>query len=514
MLVVLPLMTAVMYQLLLAMGFVAILAVVGHAPLLALAVAAACLMAARTRLRRDYPFLAAAFGLLPICVYLYFAHMATDVDMLLPMQTWLLAVPLIGAVVLMLLAEFATVLMARLTRFQPGVLWPVSVVLLPTAVALLVFQVGLAELHYALLIETVRPGDALLTPRPQADILGPDARGLNRTTRQVRIDDDLQQRRDTFIEECDRFLNRYGESAWAPSVAWIRAEAASLQVDRSSSIAPIPDYIVYVSNWPRTGSRTRLQQLLEDYPASNQAAIARLKLALLDIRNIDASTDADTVASMVRDAYQRLVEAENKLLSVIDEQRDQDTSRILVPLPHLPTTSYYASALDQASYLRWIIENNQILPPRHSGQPYDPKPARALAKLLSLNPYRPAYVERLQALADDESFLNSPMSDNLAIIIARLEPNLRRRAEALLDIAADQRTDAAIEAHFELGRIAMQTDNDVVEPFVDLQPPQFYFQQVLAAPTSPFQAKAARDLRWLKETAPPAGEATDQGDRE
>ncbi len=500
-LIVLPLMTAVMYQLLLAMVFVVILAVVGHAPLLALALAAACLMAARTRLRRDFPFLAAAFGLLPVCVYLYFAHVATDVDMLLPLQQWLLAIPLVGAVAVALLAEFGVVMMARLTRFQPGVLWPVSLVLLPAAVGLFFWQIGPAELHYAMLVDAVRPREALLPPVPVGEILGPQASGLNRHTLPVRILDDLDQRRTHLTQQCRRWLQRFGDSPRRPEVAWMLAQAESLQVDRNA-LGP-GEFITYTAAWPLPVSQPDWQALLDDYPNSDQAALARKALATLKLRSIEDTTPAKQVAVRVREAEQMLREAREQLGNIVKTHRDQaNPSRVLAPLPPVPATGEYVQALKEVRYLLWVMDSNAVLPPRQSGQPYDATPARALAAWLRVNPYQPAYAERLQALASEEAYGNTRLGDNLAIAVAKRETNLRRRAEALMEIAADERTDAAIEAYFELGRIAMQTAAaQYIRPFLGLKDAKYYFQRVLAAPPSPFQDQARADLQWLEETA-------------
>ncbi|NBB95283.1 MAG: hypothetical protein GVY16_06040 [Planctomycetes bacterium] len=506
MLMVVPLMTAVMYQLLLAMAFVVLLAVAGHAPLLALALAAACLMAARTRLRREYPFLAAAFALLPVCIYLYFAHVATDIDMLLPLQQWLLAVPLVAAVILALLAEFAVVLMARVTRFQPGVIWPVPLVLLPLAIGVFVWRVGPAELHYALLVADIHPSESLLRPQPVEAVLGPQGRGLNPQTRPVRIRDDLNQRRAKLTRRCRRFLEAHPDSDRAPSVVWILAEADSLQVDRSAARSDA--FVSYTTAWPLPASAQDWRVLLEQYPASGPASLARHRLAVLHLRAIDADAPADRVAETVRSANQMLAEAERRIATIV-QRREQSRSRIHTPLPSVPPAGEYARTLAHIRYLRWIMESNGVLPPRHSGQTYDPAAAGALGRMLAVNPAEPAYAERLQALMDSPPFRDGAMSDNLKIAIAKIEPSLpRRRAETLKAIAADERTDAAIEANFELGRMAMQRADPGA---IGLREPEHYFGLVRKSPPNPFQEEAEAVLKLLDETSPdedPTGDSS------
>jgi len=104
-LIVVPLATAVMYQLLLSLIFVAIVAVVAHSPMLALALAAGCLVAGRTKLRRDYPMVALLLGLVPVCLFLYLlAYPGIDATMLLPLQRWILALPFFLAILLAIMA--------------------------------------------------------------------------------------------------------------------------------------------------------------------------------------------------------------------------------------------------------------------------------------------------------------------------------------------------------------------------------------------------------------------------
>lgn len=504
-LILMPLMTAVMYQLLLAMGFVLVLGIIGHAPLLALAMAAACLMAARTRLRRDFPFLAAAFGLLPVCVYLYFAHVATDVDMLLPLQQWLLAVPMVAAIALTLLAEFAVVMMARVTRFQPGVLWPVALVFLPAAIGVFFWQVGPAELHYAMLIDRVGPGERLIQPVPISDVLGASGQGLNRHTLPARIGDDLAQRRAELSAACRQWLERFPDSPRRATVLWILAQAESLQVDQNALESGA--FVIYSASWPLANSRPAWQGLLDAYPKSDPAALARRALALLELRSLRSDTPPAVVAEKVRQAEQWLAQAQDQLRDIVRQRQEASPTRVLAPLAPLPGAGEYVEALREVRYLRWLIQGNDVLPPRQSGQPYDPQPAKVLAAWLRVNPAQPAYAERLQALAAQAPAKDSGLADNLRLAIAKVEPNLRRRTEAMIEIANDERTDAAIEANFELGRIAMQTARaQYIRPFVGLKNAETYLNLVLAAPPNPFQDAAETDLKWLEEMPEDSGE--------
>ena len=72
----------------------------------------------------------------------------------------------------------------------------------------------------------------------------------------------------------------------------------------------------------------------------------------------------------------------------------------------------------------------------------------------------------------------------------------------LITLARDQRTDAAIVANFELGKLAMRTAEAPAISLVNgLKNPEEYFQIVIAAPDNPYRKKAAT----LMENIQPAG---------
>mgnify|MGYP001488237628 CR=1 FL=1 len=64
----------------------------------------------------------------------------------------------------------------------------------------------------------------------------------------------------------------------------------------------------------------------------------------------------------------------------------------------------------------------------------------------------------------------------------------------------DERTDAAIIANFELGKLAMRTAEapDIGRLVKGLKTPEEYFRIVIAAPENPYQQKAAELLASLQ----------------
>ncbi len=490
-LIIVPITVSVMYQLILAIVFVLFVAVLAHAPILALALAAGCLLAARMRLRRDYPFLAVLMGLLPVCLFLYLlAYPGIDAPMLLPLQRWLLALPFFLAILLSIITGALAVLLAKLTKFQPGVIWPGVVIMLGSAVGLFYWQIGPGELQYSLLTKSLAPGNAIFASIPRDEWVRLHGAGLNEQALRLRILDDLEQRLAELEKNCDTFLTRFPKSSHAPSVAWLEAECKSLQLDTHSLESKLISYTFSHTNQLSADSWAKL---LEKYPASPQAALARWHIGILELRQA-ASLKDSAATEQAKLAYKTLRLAEQELRKVVKGQRENSSASlpdIFRKLPSLPGPQEYETALFQAECLNWKIACNDVLT--------NPPCAIALARLLDANPYAPQYSESLKALAKDPAFLKTKIIDNLQIAVAGINRNIYDRAEAMKAVAEDQRCDAAIEAFYELGQISMQTASASVIRLT-LQPPEEYFKVVIAAPRNPWQGRAAENLAWLQST--------------
>lgn len=499
-LMIVPLATAVMYPLLLSLVFVVLAALLAHAPWLALALAAGCLLGARSRLRREYPYLAMLLGFVPVGIYLYLlTYAGIDATLLLPLQRWILAVPFAFATLLTVAVLAVVVWTARLLKFQPGVIWPGWVLLLPPAVALFYWQIGPAELQYALLTQPLSPGAALLAPMPQAEWtrrFGAEMEGLNQENLASRVDDDLALRRDALVEKCEAFLRAYPRSDRAAAVAWIVAQAQSLQRDRRAGGEKL---ICYTSDWTQAGSADAWRFVLETYPDSSSAALAQWHLGQLAFREVAGMDGNKAALQTAARADKILRSARNRLREIVTRHREEESNRrlgVFTRYPSLPRLPVYERALFEAERLTWWIAKNDVLT--------DPRCARAMANLMALNPYESDYTRNVKRLAVAAEFQNTPMADNLRMAAAKLETDPYDRAEAMLSLASDERTDTAIEAHFELGRITMQTAQArAISLIRNLQTPRDYFNIVVAAPPNPWQTRALHYLTWLQ-TANPA----------
>jgi len=214
-----PIAVAVLYRMAIATLFVLAVALIGHAPVLAAFLGIGCLLAGRTRVRRSFPFLAVLLGLAPVGAYMaLFSH---GPEMLLsPLQWFVLYMLLILTLVTSMLAGALVLVLARVGRFRPGVIWPVLLVLLVAPVWLFHREVGPAELDYALIVHPLARSDAIFRSHAAA-ARSPEAA-------LAAVEKDLLRRQRRMVERCDRFLRDYPSSERGPAVMLLRATARTV----------------------------------------------------------------------------------------------------------------------------------------------------------------------------------------------------------------------------------------------------------------------------------------------
>jgi hypothetical protein len=470
-----PILVSVLYRLALAAPFVVVVAVIGRAPVLAVVLAAGCLLAARTRLRSDLPFLAAMLGFVPAGVYLYFfAFFGTDTAAVQPLQRLVLAAPVILAVVVAVLG-LATVLgLTRFVGFKPDIAWPVLLLLLAGAVTIFYTQVGTDELEYALITENLAAGDAVFEPQA--------VETWKRQNHAEKVDDKyLQRLRRQVINCCLSFVSRYPTSERAPAVLWVAAQAASLQVDSSALQVGL---VKYSAAYPAQASAALWERLAGEYGHSPQAGVAYWRLGELAMRRGE-----------VRQAYAYLVRAQGKLASqsvAAAPAAGKSITDVFTPTPSVPADRYYAEAAFAVRKLLWLMDSNEVL--------NDLPSAEALAAYLNCNPCDAHYLERLSELAG--TYEHTHLEDNLKLAVALACPSPYERAEMLILLAAKKGSDAAVEANYELGRLVLRTAGAPALPLVEnMHKAEDYFRAIQAAGQSPWKSLAEEYLATLAVTS-------------
>ena len=494
--VLVPVIVSVLYSLTMAIALAAVVAVLGHSPMLALVVVAGCVLATRTPMRSDTPFVAVLVGIVPAGAYFYFfAFFGPDAAGGQPFQRLALAAPFVLALVAAILAAAGVLWLARLTKFRPGVVWPALAVLAGVPIATFYLRVGGDELQYAIITEHLAPGDAVLEPLAMDTWTRQNrTEGLNPQTLKDRINDDLQRRQQELLGSCLGFVARYPRSPRAPELLWAAGQAMSLQLD---SPALAVGLIKYSASFPLPTSSAIWQRLASEYPNSPQAAVAHWRLGELALRRGEVSA-----------AYSELLKALRSLAEAApasgSSQSPGKAVEVFMAASSVPSTRYYGEAAFAVQRLLWLMDSN--------GVSNDPSSAAALAAYLDCNPHEAGYYEALAALAGNYEGTN--MGDNLKLAVALACQNLYERAEMLILLAGRQSSDAAIEANYELARLTMRTPEAPALPLVEnLRQAEDYFRAVKDAGPSPWWPIAAEYLAWRKPpTRPVATASSPSGD--
>lgn len=480
-----PLITAVLYPVVVSLALVLVVAVMGHVPILATAIGVGCVMASRTQLRSDMPFCAVVLGLVPVGLYLWLlGYSDSQAAEVLPLQRWVLVGPMLIAIVATVLSTSASLGLARATRFRPGVVAPVLALLLAAPAAIFHLRIGEDELAYALIAERVAPGDVIFQPEKLDQWRQRHrAEGLNPRTLEISLRDDLQSRQRALSAECESFLARHGQSDRAASVHWLAAQCRSLQLDVPVFEAGV---VRYSASFPLPASRAGWRRILEGFGTTDQAALAQWRLGELALRRQDFA-QADELLHAAEGSLARRLAADK------GPSRGEIEGAVFRPPESIPNAGYFAQALFRIRRLIWLMQRNEVLSDTHAGE--------ALAAMLNESPHQPDYDERLGSLVS--IYEKTTIGDNLKLAVAMATTDPYIQAEMLIWLAADERTDAAVEANYQLGMLVMQTARARALMLVPrIKKPEEYFQIVIASPPNPWQDLARGHLARLMRRPP------------
>ena len=473
-----PIVVSVLYRMAVAVVFVLIVAVVGHAPVLALTLALGCILASRTPLRSDLPFLAVLLGIVPAAVYLYmFAYAGVGSSAVLPMQRWVLIAPFMVAVVGAVVAAVIVLLLAEATKFKPGVVWPVLGVLAALPAGIFYWQVGPGEIEYAMITRGLAPGDAVFASRSLASWRrDKSAEGFDQRTLAVRIRNDLQLEKALLIGRCERFVREHGEHPRAGDVLWVRAQCESLQPSLPALEA---GWVAATAEHTSPKALDPLNELIDKHPASPQAVLARWRLGVLAIRGGRIS-QADAYLRLAREQLHRIVR-------VFAGPDDGDVGVFSRPAS-IPSAPYYTRAMIDVRRILWIMEQNDVLD--------DTDSAKALADYFNVNRHgltEREYLDKLVELTSKHK--HTKMGGNLRVAAALAISDRDERARRMVELAEDHDDiDSEIEVNFELAQLAQRSKR--LSPSIDLKSAETYFRIVKAAPPNPWTDVAADRLRW------------------
>ncbi len=456
-----PIVVAVLYRLWVLWIFVAAVAVVGHAPLLAACLGVGAVLAGVTRLRSDLPFLAylaglLAAGVLYIVPYQLFAP-GEPGQWLLPLERLVLTFPFLVAGVSAVLAGAVVLALARVTRFRPGVVWPVLLVIVAAPVWLFYRKVGPVELEYAALVAGLRPSDAVFQPAGSGHGAGtqPVTRSAGETA-----EADLAARREELLARCKRFLDRHREHPRSAVVLWIRGAVLQARADPAA-----------LGAWLELAAR---------HPRSPQAMVARRWLGMRAARD-----------RRIEKAQEHLETARTELARYLAERAARPEglwSGVFVPPEPLPGREAYARVLAEVSRILWLMQVNAVA----QG---DEDNLRAFGEYVKRWPFTHASRKDLADLA--AAAARTQLADNFRLQAALAEPQPMDRARELAKVASEI-NDAAIVANYELGRLALRLGDAPAWAAAGLKPAAAYLKVVVNAPESPYRPSAEQHLRWIQ----------------
>jgi len=475
-----PIAVAVLYRMAIATLFVLAVALIGHAPVLAAFLGIGCLLAGRTRVRRSFPFLAVLLGLAPVGAYVaLFSH---GPEMLLsPLQWFVLYMLLILTLVTSMLAGALVLVLARVGRFRPGVIWPVLLVLLVAPVWLFHREVGPAELDYALIVHPLARSDAIFRSQTLEDFFlsgsSDAAAARSPEAALAAVEKDLLRRQRRMVERCDRFLRDYPTSERGPAVMLLRATVKDVRLDLQAFREGL---IKYRSHSPSKVSLGAWRELAQRYPGSPQAMVAHQRLGIAALRD-----------GRVAGALENLHIAKSLLMTHLGPQGAPVTGSIWAevfrPQECWPGEKYYREALAETDKIIWLTNENKLI----EG---DQANVNAFADYMKLWPFEQLSAEKMAGLA--ASSPGTELADNLALLQAMAETDDLRRAEQLSALCEGLK-DAAIIAHYELGRLALRYDKTPSWDVHQLKSAEHYFNVVRQARENPYKASAERHLAWL-----------------
>lgn len=476
--IMVPLLVACLYHSRYCVLFLLCTFLLGAAPVLTLFLAAGCMLVAATPLRSSSPMLALLLGLAPVAVYLYLAGRYVSITPG-PLRRWMLYAPLVLAVVAAVIGNALVLTVAWLTRYRPGVIWPVLLALLATPAYLFFTQVGTDEVAYALLADRLTAGHGVFSQEALQPWLRRHAPPDGPADPRQLAQQDLETRKARLAAECERFLRRYPDSPRRPAVLWILGITLDSQVDLRRLDGGL---LRYDHSHPLPASQETWRRLAEQYPADARAGLAHLRLAQLAIREgklVEAQERLAGAARLLPAAASPTTAPADAVASLFD------------PRPSVPAADYLPRAGHEVRALQWLLAQNHLLGDSDLAR----RSAEAFVEEAKLDPLSLSRWEYTRRLADlRRRYGDTYWSDNLELSWALSRPDPLDQARALLPLLEarhpdGQAGDAVIPANYWLWWLAMREGGNLNG---ELQPPQTYADAVLAPPADPWEPLVQR----------------------
>ncbi len=475
-----PLLVACLYHSRYCTLFLLCVAILAHAPVMALVLGVGCMLVAMTPLRRRNPSLAILLGMLPMWVYLIFSTRNLPFA-LLPKQRLMLAVPLLTAAIGAIVAVGLVLIIAHYARYRPGVIWPVMAVLLAVPAWLFFSHIGTDELEFSLLAQRLSPAgtafvDEALESQDRHPGRSPDKPVVEKAQRT------LERRKANSVVACDDFIQHHPSSPRMAAVLWIKGTIEDTQLCVPALYAGL---VQHYDDFPLPQSRSTWEQLASGFAGDARAAAACYRLAHLDLRDGQPAAAAANL-----EQASKIIE--KTCINQLSATPKSWWADVFSSDPGPPTCDYFARLSGDVARLQLLIQANGIL--------QDANAAAACAALISVDSrhvIESDFDEQMAELA--KRYDETKLADNIDLARAMGKSNLIERARLLRNLEDQPGSDASIEANYRLAELAMKVE---VIPALGryLEKPEVYLRRVLAAVKNPWQPLAARELARLTAT--------------
>ena len=297
-----PILVAILYRFPYAIILAAMVVFLAAMPWLGVTVLMGCAVASLRPFRLSFRYASALLGLVPVAIYFFSASRdpagvvpASDVDRAMRYAPWFLS--LLGSCVICAIALGT----AKLINYRPGGIPPLLAVLFAVPVILFHTKVGRDELEYHLLEHEIGPGsDEFFVNRDIGAIADQETTRLwseskNQDYGAIRKAalgramaaalERAEQDRQEAAARCDDFLEHFSKSRYVPSVLYLKGRALDHSLRRQR--LERDHRVEYQSDRPSFASRSTWQALVDNFPNSEVAVAALLKLGVLAVREGD-----------------------------------------------------------------------------------------------------------------------------------------------------------------------------------------------------------------------------------
>ncbi len=448
-----PVLVSQLYGFRFSLLFVGCVLIFAHLPVLSLFLLICSFIAATSKHKLPFKFGVALLSLIPIALYFYVATRGANLLEFRPIDPTLLYAPWVFAMVAAAAISGSVLLVAALLKYRPG---GILVSMLPFfIVPLILFDryIGSDLLEFRILAYQFIPGKSMIfTP---VDISGLVFESTLKQWRRYRIRNlqtiidiarfefpftahkVLQKDQQTVIDACNAFLRKYPSSQYVPNALYILGLANDMRFDYS--VLDKKWTVEYHTDFVCKRSKTVWQKLVREYPNSLYAQPARLRLAILAVRN----EQIEQAKRFLQDLLEYNKRLAHKTTTMPTRGITSFKQLLTKPMQFdIPQVNLVQVTID-AKKLFELIEYNANDPQYH---------AKPLAEMLKLDKTHPKYQDHLLELAI--KYPNSELHDNLLVQYALQERNPVTRKSILTRYAEMFRnTDAGAQALFELARL-------------------------------------------------------------